>query len=256
MLKVTIMKRAELVQYLDAYLRIHEIKDYGPQGLQVEGRDEVRTIVGMVDAHLPNVEAALHARADLLLVHHGIFWGPPKRLAGSFGLLVRTMIEADLNLYAAHLALDAHPAVGNNAELARRLGLEVVDWWANINGVNLAVIAEAPGGMKLDYLVDHFEQNVGPVKLVQAHGPRIVHKVAILSGFGAKEIEQAAALGCDAFLTGETSHAAYYDAYNAGINLIYGGHYTTETVGVQALGEHLVEKFGVEFQFIDMPTGL
>ena len=250
------MKRTELVAYLDSYLRIGEIRDYGPQGLQVEGREEVERVVGLVDAHQPCVEAALGQGADLMLVHHGIFWGTPKLLRGSYGRLVRTIFDANLNLYAAHLALDAHSEVGNNAELARRLGLEITEWWGNANGVKLAALATAPHGVKLDYLVDRFEHSVGPVKLVQAYGPRIIHRVGILSGFGAREIDEAAALGCDLYLTGETSHAQYYDAQNAGINVIYGGHYTTETVGVQALGKHLQEKFGLAFDFIDLPTGI
>ncbi|MCA9999959.1 MAG: Nif3-like dinuclear metal center hexameric protein [Anaerolineales bacterium] len=250
------MQRADLVNYLDTYLQIHTIKDYGPQGLQIEGREEVTRIVGMVDAHQPCVEAAIAQNADLMLVHHGIFWGGAKPLRGGYGTLVRTFIQAELNLYAAHLALDAHREVGNNAVLARRLGLEIIDWWGNANGVQLAVLAVSQHGAKLDYLVDRFEQNVGPTKLVQAHGPRLIHKVGILSGFGAKEIDEAAALGCDLYITGETSHAQYYDAQAAGINLIYGGHYTTETVGVQALGKHLQEQFDVEFTFVDLPTGL
>ena len=250
------MKLDELVHYLDEFLQINEISDYGPQGLQIEGRNEVNRIVGMVDAHQPCIDAAIIRDADMLLVHHGIFWGGPKKLSGSYGRLVRSTMNANLNLYAAHLALDAHPIVGNNAELARRLGLEIIEWWADVKGTNLAVLAEAPAGMKFDYLVDHFEQNVGKTLLVQRRGPRIVHRVGILSGFGADKIEAAAALGCDAFITGETSHAQYYDALNVGINLIYGGHYTTETVGVQALGEHLKEQFGLSFEFVDLPTGL
>lgn len=250
------MKRSELVAYLDQYLKIHEIKDYGPQGLQIEGREEVNRIIGLVDSHQPCVEAALAHNADLMLVHHGIFWGSAKPLRDSYGTLVRTFMTADLNLYAAHLALDAHREIGNNAELARRLGLEVIDWWGNVNGVQLAALAVSPHGIKLDYLVDRFEQNVGPTKLVQAYGPRVIYKVGILSGFGARDIEEAAALGCDLYLTGETSHAQYYDAQNAGLNVIYGGHYTTETVGVQALGQHLQETFGVDFIFVDLPTGL
>jgi len=250
------MKRAELVRYLDEYLRIGEISDYGPQGLQIEGGDEIRRIVGTVDAHQPCVEAAIEREADMLLVHHGIFWGGPKRLSGSYGRLVRSFFDNNINLYAAHLALDAHPEVGNNAELACRLGLEIVDWWANVKGVNIGVIAEPPAGIKFDYLVNHFEQTVGPVKVVLSHGPRIVHRVGIISGFGANHIEEAAALGCDTFLTGETSHAQYYDALNAGVNVIYGGHYTTETVGVQALGLHLAEQFGLDFEFVDLPTGM
>lgn len=172
------MMRSDLVAYLNEYLRIEEIRDYGPQGLQIEGRSEVKRIVGMVDSQLPCVVEAVAHGADLLLVHHGIFWGPSQPLRDALGNLVRTYFSAELNLYAAHLALDAHPEVGNNAELARRLGLEIVEQWGNVNGVDLAVLAIDLHGVKLDYLVDRFEQHVGPVKLVQPHGPRIVKRVA------------------------------------------------------------------------------
>lgn len=250
------MQRTELVAYLDNYLRIAEIKDYGPQGLQIEGRAEVRKIVGMVDAQIPCVEAALARGAELLLVHHGIFWGPPQRLVGSYGALVRAYLSAELNLYAAHLALDAHPEVGNNAELARRLGLTVESMFAPVNGAPIGVLAAAPGGMTFDALVASFARHVGPARLVQACGPHTCQRIGIISGAAAREISAAAALGCDTFLTGETSHAEFYAAQNAGVNVIYGGHYVTETVGVQALGAHLHERFGVEFEFIDLPTGL
>jgi len=250
------MLRSEVVSYLDSYLRIAEIKDYAPQGLQIEGRTEIRKIVGLVDAQWPCLEAALNRGADMLLVHHGIFWGPPQRIAGSFGQLVRAYIAADVNLYAAHLALDAHPEIGNNVELARRLGLAVEEMFAPVNGLPIGVIATAPHGTKLDYLVDRFAQSVGPVKLVQAYGGRLVHKVGIISGSGAREIPLAAALGCDTFLTGETSHADFYNAQNTGLNVIYGGHYTTETVGVQALGAQMQQRFDVQFEFVDLPTGL
>jgi dinuclear metal center YbgI/SA1388 family protein len=254
------MMRSELVGYLDEYLRIEEIRDYGPQGLQVEGRNEVNRIVGMVDAQLPCVMEAVERNADMLLVHHGIFWGPSQPLRDALGNLVRTIITADLNLYAAHLALDAHPEVGNNVELARRLGLEVIEQWGTVNGIDLAVLALVPQGehhgVKLDYLVDRFEQLIGPVKLVQSNGPRNIKRVGILSGSGAKSIHEAKALGCDLYITGETSHANYYDSLNAGINVIYGGHYTTETVGVQALGTHLQQRFGLDYEFVDLPTGI
>ena len=250
------MQRDELVRYLDDTLRINEVADYGPQGLQIEGRPQVDKIVGLVDAHQPCVQAALDRSADLMLVHHGIFWGGAKPLVGSYGRLVRAFVEHDLNLYAAHLALDAHPLWGNNAELARRLGLIVTDWWANVKGTPLAVLAECEVPLPFDELVDRYRERVGMPRLVQAGGPALVKKVGILSGFGADKIADAAGLGCDAYITGETSHSKYYEAVNAGINLLYGGHYTSETVGVQALGAHLAERFNVDFEFVDLPTGL
>jgi dinuclear metal center YbgI/SA1388 family protein len=250
------MRRDELVHYLDDYLRIAEIRDYGPQGLQVEGREEVNVIVGAVDAHQPCLDAALLHEADLLLVHHGIFWGSTQKIAGSFGRLVRSYITSDVNLYAAHLALDGHPEVGNNVELARRLGLEVVDWWGEVQGTRIGVVATAGDGIKFDYLQARFEQSVGSPVLVQPFGPRVCDRVAIVSGGGAPFIEQAAALRCDTIVTGETSHAHFYSASNCGCNVIYGGHYTSETVGVQALGAHLADKFGIDFHFVDLPTGI
>lgn len=250
------MRRDELVSYLDGYLRVSEIRDYGPQGLQVEGRDEVQVIVGAVDAQLPCLQAALLHEADMLLVHHGIFWGRPKKLSGPFGKLVRAYMASEINLYAAHLPLDAHPEVGNNAELARRLGLEISDWWAPYEGTNLGVIAAQQHGVKFDYLLARFEQSVGAPLLVQPFGPRVCSRIGIISGGGASYIEEAAALGCDTVLTGETSNSHFYMAESYGLNLIYGGHYTTETVGVQALGRHLGEKFGIDFHFVELPTGL
>jgi dinuclear metal center YbgI/SA1388 family protein len=250
------MLTSDLVQYLDEYLGISAIRDYGPQGLQVEGRRFVNKIVGLVDAQMPCVEAALQRGADMMLVHHGIFWGPTQLLRGQHGALVRTIMDSGLNLYAAHLALDAHREVGNNAELSRRLGLEPAQWWAEVNGVALAALSYNADGIKFDYLADRFEQLVGPLRLVQPHGPRIIHRVGVMSGSGAQYIGEAAALGCDLFITGETDHAHYYDALNHSINVIYGGHYYTETVGVQALGQHLQDEFNIEFEFADLPTGL
>ncbi len=250
------MERDELVRYLDEYLRIGEVKDYGPQGLQVEGRAEVQRIVGMVDAHRPSVEAAMAAQADLLLVHHGILWGPARLIKGHFAALLRTFFAANLNLYAAHLPLDGHPTVGNNAELARRLGLEVIDWWAPFNGFKIGALAAAAEPVAFEALVGRFVAQVGEPALVQPFGPRNSQRVAILSGGGAGEIGAAAALGCDTIVTGETSHAHFYDAQDYGVNLLYGGHYVSETVGVQALGAHLAERFNLDFQFIDLPTGI
>lgn len=250
------MKRDELVRYLDQYLGISSIRDYGPQGLQVEGRDEVHRIVGTVDAHVPCIEAARSAGADMLLVHHGIFWGEAKPARGALGSQLRALFAAEMNLYAAHLALDAHSEVGNNVELARRAGLDVIGTWGSFNGVDIGVLAQPKGDLAFSTMVERFRQRVGEPVLVQAHGPESIRRVAILSGGGAGEIEEAVRLDCDTVLTGETSHAHYYDALESRINVIYGGHYTTEIVGVQALGAHIAERWGVEFTFIDLPTGI
>ena len=250
------MRRDDLVAYMDEFLKIGETRDYGPQGLQIEGTDDVQRIVATVDSGPPCIQGAVDHGADLLLVHHGLFWGQERRIAGSFGRLVRRCLEADLNLYAAHLALDAHPVVGNNAVLAERLGLEVKGWWGEYKGTPIAAMGEASPGTTLQSLVGALEQRVGPPVLVQAHGPTEVKRVGICSGGAAEMAAGAAALGCDTFLTGETDQSHIYIAESEGINVIYGGHYSTETVGVQALGEHLALKFGLDFEFVDLPTGV
>ena len=254
------MHRDELTTYLDDYLHLHSTPDYGQQGLQIEGREDITHIVGTVDAALPCAQFAVQRDADLLLVHHGIFWGDAQPLTGGYGHLVRTYLEAGLNLYAAHLALDGHREVGNNVELARRLGVEIdrdaSDRFARAKGTPIGVIADAPTGTTLDDMVGRFEQNIGTPKLVQAHGPRRVSRIGIVSGSGIGFLHEAAALGCDTLLTGETSHANFYDALNTRMNVIYGGHYATETVGVQALGRHLAQQFDLSFEFVDLPTNL
>ncbi len=149
------MRRDELVTYLDDLLDIHGMADYGPQGLQVEGRGTVERIIGLVDAAPACVAAAVEHQADLMLVHHGIFWGPTQRLAGPFGRHVRSIVESGINLYAAHLALDGHRVYGNNAVLAERLGLTVVDWWGVTGGrENALVLGDVDADGFFDLLVE------------------------------------------------------------------------------------------------------
>lgn len=251
------MARAELVAYLDAQLEIETFADYGPQGLQVEGRERVERIVATVDAGLPCVEAAIEGGADLLLVHHGIFWGPARRLAGGYGRLVRRLVQSEINLYAAHLALDAHPEWGNNAEICRILGLEVDSWWGQAKGRPIGALGRlSEDPIDIRQLVERLEAAIGPSALVQPHGPERIERVAVMSGGGAGYVAEAAALGCQAYITGETSQSHFYEAQAAGIHVVYAGHYASETVGVKALGKHLALRFGLDFAFVDLPTGI
>ena len=226
-----------IIGALDELLTPGTFQDMGPNGLQVPGRDEVSTVVTGVTASRELCERAVAADADLVLVHHGLFWDfHPAGLTPVLAERLRPLFKHDIALAGYHLPLDAHPEVGNNAELARRLGLEVEGWWADYHGTKLGVVGRAEHHVKFDYLVARYEQNVGPIRLAQPHGPRVVHKVAILSGFGIDQIDEAIALGCDTLITGETSHARYYDALEHNVNVLYGGHYSSETVGVQSLG--------------------
>ena len=249
------MKREKLIAYLDEYLQIDAIKDYGPQGLQVETDNKtIKRIALAVDTAPPVIEAAAAWKADMLLVHHGVLWRTVERIAGPLGERVRALLRHGINLYAAHLPLDAHPQVGNNAVLARMFGVEVEDWWGAPTGVPLGVIGLVAGSPSLTHLTAQIEEQLNCRVRVLAHGPKHVSRMAILSGFGADEVAAAKALGADTYLTGETSHANYWAAADYGLNVIFAGHYATETVGVQALGQHLADQFDLDVKFFDFPT--
>lgn len=251
------MKRDELIKFLDGYLRLQEIEDFGPQGLQVEAdKDEIQRIALAVDAPPPVIQAAADWGADMLLVHHGILWKDLQPIAGPLGRRVRLLLGNQINLYSAHLVLDAHPEVGNNAVLARMLGVDVQEWWCPMGGAMLGVCGPVAAGTTLQALVDLVQEQLGIAPKVQAHGPAAINKVAIVSGFAPDQVAAAAALGADTYVTGETYHANYYAASDYGLNVIFAGHYATETVGVQALGRLLVERFGLTTHFLDFPTGL
>ncbi len=249
------MDRSELVTYLDNYLKIGEIADYGPQGLQVETTNtEVKRIALAVDVSPAIIETAVTYQADMLLVHHGVLWRQVERIAGPLGERVRQMMAHGLNLYAAHLPLDAHPEVGNNAVLAKIFGVADVAWWYSPTNVPIAAVGDVPGQPSLNDLAAQVNSQLNTKAHVLAHGPATVKRLAILSGFGADKVAEAKAQGADTFLTGETSHANYWAASDFGMNVIFAGHYATETVGVQALGAQLTEKFGIETRFFDFPT--
>lgn len=249
------MNRTTLVEYLNDYLRIAEIDDYGPQGLQLEAHNEdVRRIALAVDTAPPVIEAAAGWDADMLLVHHGILWRDVERLAGPLGRRVRLLLGHDIHLYAAHLPLDAHPHVGNNAVLAQLCGMQVTEWWCDVMGTRIGVLGDIEIGR--DALVQDINQKLNTQARMLAHGPEQVRRLAIVSGFGADKAAVARGLGADTFLTGETSHAHFYAAADYDMNVIFAGHYTTETVGVRALGHHLSTRFDVETRFFDFPTAM
>lgn len=250
------MKRNDLVKYLDSYLHVDEITDYGPQGLQVEGTEEVTRIAFTVDAGLPCIDAAIKVGAQMHIVHHGLFWGKQEPIRGPMGHKIRRLIESNLNLYAAHLALDAHPEIGNNVELARLFELTVESWFHNVSGIDIGVLCTAPDDLSLDDLVAMVKAGLGTEPRILAHGPSTVSRVAIISGSGIGGAAEAARLGADTLLTGETSHSHYYSALDYGVNVVFAGHYATEVVGLKALGRHLNGRFGLETVFIDLPTGM
>ena len=250
------MKRDELVTYLDDYLQINAIQDSSDNGLQVEGAAEVQRLAFAVDASLAAFEEAQAAVAQMLIVHHGLFWGKALRVTGNHRRRLKLLLDADISLYAAHLPLDSHKTVGNSAALARRLALDEIVPFGEYQGLSVGYAGLLPQPLSLDDLVVRVETLLGkPVVAVWPFGSDTVRRVGIITGGGASLIDQAAAAGIDAYLTGEMSHSFYHQARELEQNVIFAGHYATETVGLQALAEHLSDRFGLETIFLDLPTG-
>ena len=250
------MQREALVTYLDDYLGCRGTADYSVNGLQVEGSDDVTQLAFAVDACQETIERALAAGAQMLIVHHGLFWGKVVRIVGPHRRRVQALLNGRCSLYAAHLPLDRHPEVGNNAQLARQLGLTVTGGLGEAFGLPVGVVAAAPPHLTCAALVARLTASLGGAPLVLPGGPALVARVGIISGGAAGDIAAAAAAGCDTYITGETSHSAYHNAAEYGINVIYAGHYATETVGLKALAAHLTAQLNLPSIFIDRPTGL
>jgi dinuclear metal center YbgI/SA1388 family protein len=248
--------RDELVAYLDEFLAVKAMKDWGENGLQVEGGPQVRRLAFAVDASLTAIDDAVRFGADMLIAHHGLFWGKPLRIVGAHRRRVKTLLDNECSLYASHLPLDRHPEVGNNAQLAALLDLPVVGEFGDAFGLPVGVVCETERELSLDELVATFARAVAAPALVLPGGDRPVRRVGIISGGAASEIAAAVAAGCDAYITGETSHSAYHDAAEQGIHVIFGGHYATETVGLRALARRLENRYDLPWVFVERPTGL
>lgn len=250
------MKRDDLVAYLDDYLQVKTIEDRANNGLQVEGADEVTRLAFAVDAGLAAFEDAREAGAQMLIVHHGLFWDAPIMVTGIHRRRLRMLFGADLSLYASHLPLDFHKEVGNNVTLARWLDLKDAGPFGDYKGFPAGVAGELPVAQSLDQFAALVETALGePVVKVWPFGPSTVHRVAIVSGGAGFLLDQAAEAGVDVYLTGEMSHNVYHQAQEFALNVVYGGHYATETAGLQALADHLAVHLGLDTAFLDLPTG-
>lgn len=249
------MRLHELRDYLDGYLKVAEVADAPTalNGLQVENAGEATRLAAAVDASERTIAAAGDRACDLLLVHHGLFWAGVQPVTGRLYRKLKLLLERGIAVYSAHLPLDVHPEVGNNAVLARALGVELEGTfggpeadaavWGRLELRREALCA------RLDDLLD------GRVRLVPG-GPERVRRVGVCTGSGARFIAQAAVLGLDALVTGEGAHHTYFDGVEEGVNVYYGGHYATETWGVKALAAHVGQRFGLPWEFLDFPTGM
>lgn len=252
------MLLADLVAQLDAELRVAEIADYplALNGLQMDAPGlQVTRVAAAVDASLPVIRKAVDVGANLLLVHHGLFWGGLQPVTGAFHEKLRLCLQHGLAVYSAHLPLDAHPVLGNNACIARALQLEPAGGFLDYKGTEIGIIAEAE--IALEELCARFRAALegGPVHVCPG-GPATARRIGIASGGSGSEVAAAAKAGVDTFLTGEGPHWSYPLAEELGVNVLYGGHYATETFGVKALAVEVASRFGIPWTFIDHPTGL
>lgn len=241
-------ERDEIENSLNALLCPQAFKDYGPNGLQVEGRHEVRRIASGVTASLAFIDAAIAAGADTLLVHHGLFWrGQDGRLTGWLKQRVKRLLEHDINLFAYHLPLDAHAEYGNNAQFGARLGL-VAD--ARFGDQNLGFIG--PAACTLDALAATVERELQRAPLVLPGDGRELRRVAWCTGGAQGFFEAALAAGADAFLSGEVSEPLAHLARETGVAYLACGHHASERYGAPAVATQLATRFGVEHQFIEI----
>ncbi len=247
---------SDITEYLDKYLRVADVADSfeALNGLQVENRGYVTRVAAAVDACQATINAAAERDADLMLVHHGLFWGGLEPITGRHGRRVRMLIESGTALYSAHIPLDLHPEVGNNAILGRELGLSDPEYFGDYNGEKLGVAGSVSASFAEIVTTVGYILSVTPTTM--PFGPEKSSRVGIISGGGGGMIAQARDAGVDTLITGEGKHHSYFDAEEWGLNVIFAGHYATETVGVKALAEHLAEKFELPWIFIDHPTGL
>lgn len=247
---------AQIVTYLDGLLDHSRIGDYpGAQnGLQIENGGTIARVCAAVDSCEAVISQAAQVPGSLLLVHHGLLWGGAQPFTGALRRKLKTSLEADLAVFSSHLPLDLHARYGNNALLAKALGLKALAPAFPAKGQSIGLTGSL--AMSRDALVKKLSGIVGgPVHLAPG-GPARVRRVALCSGGAGGEVAYAAAQGCDTFITGEGPHHTYTLAEELGINLLYAGHYATETFGVRALAEHVGKKFHLPWEFIDHPTGL
>lgn len=243
---------AQIVSFLDELLDAGSFDDYGPNGLQVPGADDVSLVVTGVSAHLELFERAAALGADLVVCHHGLFWrNQSRRIGPALKARLRVLFEAEIGLAAYHLPLDAHPQVGNNALICSALGLTRAEAFGEAAGRAIGFVGRAGEALSGAELVDRCRATFGHDPLVFGARERLVERVGIVSGGGASTLGDAIELGLDALVTGEPSEPAMADARENGILFIAAGHYSTETLGVRRLGELLVERFAVEHRFVE-----
>ncbi len=243
------MKINDLSNYLDQLLQSDQFSDYCPNGLQVEGKDEINKIVTGVTASMDLLQAARTANADAVLVHHGYFWrGEAPSIVGIKKRRLQFLLQHDINLFAFHLPLDVHPELGNNVMLAKQLGFELT---GRAGENNMLALAELSPSQPLQVLVTHIQTRLKRAPQVIGDLTKPIRRIALCTGAAQGYIEQVAATKVDVYISGEISEQTVHVARETGVAYIAAGHHATERYGIQALGEHLARKFGIAHEFID-----
>lgn len=243
------MERNALLTWLNEVLQVNAFKDYAPNGLQVEGKDQIETIMCAVTASQRAIDAAIDMGADALLVHHGMFWkSEPASIVGWKKRRIASLLRHDINLLAYHLPLDAHPKWGNNATLANRLGIELTE---QLGEQGLLNIGHLTVPMSLSAFSHHCEEKLNRSPLIVGDEDKQMTKVALCTGGAQGFFQLAIDQGVDAFITGEVSEAQYHLANETGVAFIGAGHHATERYGVQALATEIADGFGIEVVFFD-----
>jgi dinuclear metal center YbgI/SA1388 family protein len=245
-----------IVTRLDEFLRHTEINDWSGavNGLQVQNSGTVSKVAAAVDASARSIDEAIRRGCDLMLVHHGLFWDGNMAVTGRRYRRLKAALAGDMAIYASHLPLDVHEGVGNNAVLARELGIQVEGRFGAEKGTEIGVWGRLD--VKREVLAARLDDVLGCRIHMMPFGPEVVRTAGVITGGAGSMIGAAAAAGLDAFITGEGAHHTHFDAEEGGINVFYGGHYATETWGVRALAAWVEDVFGLPWEFIDQPTGL
>jgi dinuclear metal center YbgI/SA1388 family protein len=245
-----------IVRHCDRILRTGEINDYdgAVNGLQMENSGTVTRIAATVDASLATVKLAVAAKADLLVVHHGLFWSPSHPLTGKKYELLRLLVENNLAVYSSHLPLDLHPKLGNNAQLCAALGLKNLKPFFESHGQPIGFKSRTQ--ISRAELARRLESATGSKPKSIPGGNEVCERIGIVTGGAGGDLKLAAAEGVDTFITGEGPHWTFALAEELGLNVFYGGHYATETFGVKTLAALLSKKFKLPWEFLDHPTGL
>ena len=243
----------ELVQYIDSLLEVDRFRDYAPNGLQVEGKGTVNKIVCGVTACQALIDAAITARADAVLVHHGYFWkGESEAITGMKRQRIKSLLDADISLLAYHLPLDAHATLGNNAQLADLLGLTISGTFPQTESQAVGMHGKLAQAISAEQLLQQLENKLDRTPMHIAGSDKFIETVAWCSGGAQGYIEAAALQGVDAYISGEISEQTVHIAREYGLHYFAAGHHATERYGVQALTRHLADRFAVQSQYIDI----